>query len=189
MSSPNFLQECKNNNPGFLIDCLSRGVDVNTVSEDGRWSGLTIAAQYNYPELLEILLSHHHIKVNNTTKVTLKINDTTNRENQWTALMVACNAGNPAIVSRLVQVPGLDINYQDESGGTAALWACINGRTECVRILAETGRVVHLHVEVRGLFRGAATPAVLCHKEQTQESNNRTFSCMGANYPYAIKNQ
>ena len=56
-------------------------------------------------------------------------------------LMEACILGNPAIVSRVVQVPGLDINYQDESGGTAALWACINGRTECVRILAETDRV------------------------------------------------
>ena len=33
---------------------------------------------------------------------------------QWTGLMVACERGTPAIVSRLVQVPGLDINYQNE---------------------------------------------------------------------------
>ena len=34
--------------------------------------------------------------------------------------MYACDAGNPAIVFRLVQEPGLDINYQDEGGWTAA---------------------------------------------------------------------
>ena len=32
---------------------------------------------------------------------------------QCTGLMIACNSGNSAIVSRLVQVPGLDINYQN----------------------------------------------------------------------------
>ena len=61
---------------------------------------------------------------------------------QWTGLMVACERGNPAIVSRLVQVPGLDINYQDEKyGDNAAHGASLHGHTECLRILAETGRV------------------------------------------------
>ena len=55
--------------------------------------------------------------------------------------MFACRAGNSAIVSRLVEVPGLDINYQDENGWTAALLASWEGQTECVRILAETGKV------------------------------------------------
>jgi len=127
-----FLQHCQANNLEGVTDCLSRGVDVNTVSEDGRWSGLTIAATKNYPELLEILLSHPQIKINNTTECGV---------GQWTALMFACNVGNSAIVSRLVQVPGLDINYQEEDGDTAAHWASVRGRTECVRILAESGRV------------------------------------------------
>ena len=57
--------------------------------------------------------------------------------------MVACFFGNSAIVSRLVQESGLDINYQDEEGDgdTAAILATMLGKTECVRILAETGRV------------------------------------------------
>ena len=59
-----FVRACKNNDLKGVSDCLSRGVDVNTVSEDGRWSGLTIAAEKNYPELLEILLSHPDIKLN-----------------------------------------------------------------------------------------------------------------------------
>ena len=106
-----FLHHCHKDNIEGVTDCLSRGVDVNTVSEDGLdWSDI-------------------------------KFDITANYRNQWTGLMVACEFGNSAIVSRLVQVPGLDINYQDEGGITAALQACMKGRTECVRILADTGRV------------------------------------------------
>ena len=131
-----FLQHCRDNNLAGVTDCLSRGVDVNTVSEDGRWSGLTIAAEKNYPELLEILLSHPDVEMNITTDL-----------NRWgsrtpmTALMFACEAGNSDIVSRLVQEPGVDLNYEDEFGETAAHQACRRSRVECVRILAETGRV------------------------------------------------
>ena len=57
------------------------------------------------------------------------------------ALMIACGLGNPAIVSKLVQVPGLDINYYIENGETAAHFASVEGDTDCVRILAETRRV------------------------------------------------
>ena len=59
----------------------------------------------------------------------------------WTGLMYACQNGNPAIVSRLLEVPGLDINYQDVNGVTAAHLASMWAQTECVRTLAETGRV------------------------------------------------
>ena len=133
-----FLKYCQANNLDKVRDCLSRGVDVNTVSQDGRSSGLTIAARMNHTELLEILLSHPHIKINKTIN-----NNSYNKPGtfQWTALMVACNRGNSAIVSRLVQVPGLDINYQTEDGGTAAWLACRKCHTECVRILAQTDRV------------------------------------------------
>ena len=96
-----FLEHCRRNNLEGVADCLSRGVDVNTLFVDGFFSGLTIAAKENYLELLEILLSHPDIKINNTT---------TNLCSQWTALMFACDAGNSAIVSRLVEVAGLDIN-------------------------------------------------------------------------------
>lgn len=131
-----FLRNCEENNLDGVRDCLSRSVDVNTVSEDGHWSGLTIAAEENYPELLEILLSHPDIEINKTTKYHNILLD------QWTGLMIACEAGNSSIVSRLVEEEGLDINYQDEMfGNTAAHMASYEGHTECVRILAETGRV------------------------------------------------
>ena len=85
-------------------------------------------ARLNYTALLDILISHPDIQIS------------PEREGcQWTALMFACCHGNSDIVSRLVQMPGLDINYQD--GVTAADLASMKGRTECVKILAETGNV------------------------------------------------
>ena len=65
-------------------------------------------------------------------------------------LMFAFGRGNSAIVSRLVQVPGLDINYQDEDGDTAAHRASERGQTECVRILADTGKVDWNKTEFEG---------------------------------------
>ena len=61
------IQYCKENRLDEVKACLTLKVDVNTVSEDGRWSGLTIAAQKNNTELLEILLSHPDIEINNTS--------------------------------------------------------------------------------------------------------------------------
>ena len=39
-----FLKSCQKNDLKRAESCLSLKVDVNTLSEDGRWSGLTIAA-------------------------------------------------------------------------------------------------------------------------------------------------
>ena len=110
------------------------------MSEDGYDSALTIAAVWKNSELLEILLSHPEIKINK--KINSDGPGRFGEKCQWTALLFACEDWNSAIVSRLVQVPGLDINYQDEEEGwTAPLVACIYGDADCVRILAETGRV------------------------------------------------
>ena len=132
-----FIENCHKNDLNGVTDCLFRGVDINTVSESeyGDWSGLTIAAYNNNPELLEILLSHPDIKIN------IKTYGKGDNISPWTALMFACTLGNSVIVSRLVQISELDINYQDEDGCTAALLASFWGCTICVKILADTGRV------------------------------------------------
>ena len=135
-----FLKYCQENDLKRAEACLTLDVDVNTVSEDGCWSGLTVAAHNNDTELLEILLSQPQIKINNTTDAAgLEVLPLSGL--QFTPLMFACRAGNSAIVSRLVQVPGLDINYQDRRGWTVAQRASGRCHTQCVRILAETGRV------------------------------------------------
>ena len=121
-----FHLSCQNNNLEKLRDCLARGVDVNLVDRNG--SGLMMAAYYGHEEILDVLLSHPDIKINQTM-------------NDATALLFASRFGRAGIVSRLVQVPGLDINYKTKDGATAAFWASVRGHSECVRILAETGKV------------------------------------------------
>ena len=84
MMESEFLENCRDDNLDGVNDCLSHGVDVNTVDSDGRDTGL----------------------------------------------MVACYWGHSAIVSRLVQVPGLDINWQNRMGSSAVHKACSQERVE-----------------------------------------------------------
>ena len=51
-----FIEHCQDNNLEGVTACLSHGVDVNTVSEDGHWFGLYVASRWNYTKLLDILL-------------------------------------------------------------------------------------------------------------------------------------
>ena len=55
-----FLQSCKKNNEEDVLDCLENGADVNckACDEDGTtFTGLSIAASRNYPELMDLLLA------------------------------------------------------------------------------------------------------------------------------------
>ena len=131
-----YLQYCKDNKLEDVRACLSEGVDVNAVSDNGRWSALTIAAHKNLPDLLELVLSQPGIKVNMTTDAKAAGWS----ECQWTPLTFACHAGHSAIVARLVEVDGLAINYQDQYGDIACHWACMMGHTACVQVLANTER-------------------------------------------------
>ena len=56
--STQFIYFCEKNDLEKVRACLTLELDVNTVSETGLWSGLTIAAYKNYLELLDVLLSH-----------------------------------------------------------------------------------------------------------------------------------
>ena len=55
-------------------------------------------------------------------------------------LMLACNNGQAEVVARLAQVPELEFN-QDVWGYTAAHGAVSGGYVDCVKALAETGKV------------------------------------------------
>ena len=64
-----FLNCCWNNDLHKVSECLNQGVDVNTIEYvwPRRGSGLTIAAEKNYPELADLLLSTPGIDVNLVT--------------------------------------------------------------------------------------------------------------------------
>ena len=117
--SKRFLKSCEENNLEEVEECLNQGVDVNTVSEDGKLSGLTIAAAHCNPQMLELLLSQPGIDVN---LATTKSNTWMNSLGNWTPLMVACRAyptWRHEIVRRLVQVPGINITHKDSYRNTA----------------------------------------------------------------------
>ena len=58
------------------------------------------------------------------------------------ALKVSCTDLTSRTFGGLLEVAGVDLSYQDEQcGATPAHWAAWSGQTECVRLLAKTGRV------------------------------------------------
>ena len=124
-----FITFCQENDVEKVNCCIKLGVNVNTVSEDGEWSGLTIAAHKNYSELLDLLLSQPGIDVNLTPRNWM----TRTR----TPLMIACEAGHHGIVRRLLQVPGINITHKNSTGHTALHMAAINGRSACLEELAK----------------------------------------------------
>ena len=140
-----FIIFCKENDVEKVKCCIKLGVNVNTVSEDGNWSGLTIAAHKSYTKLMDLLLSQPGIDVNLAT--------TTEHSTwgKWTPLMNACYFGNHEIVGKLLsQVPDVNILYKDRNGDTALHLAARWGHSEC---LAELAKVPGLDWNCRG-YRG-----------------------------------
>merc|ERR1712218_470186 len=119
-----FIEACKSDNGDKVGSMLSFGADVNW--RDGKGlSGLHLAADNGYSELLEVLLAEDKINVNLTNK------------NRNTALMFACSSGHEDIVRRLSQAPGVDLNCRDVHGLTALHWAVAGNKPACVSVLRE----------------------------------------------------
>ena len=132
------LEACKSNNLEKVVASITLGVDVNSVSEDGEESGLTVAADKGYLQLLEFLLNQPKINVNIKVKHPLY--------GQWTPLIFACRHGEPEIVRRLVQVPGLETDHQDSNGSKAQHYAA-EYSAECVRALADMNTTVNWNIK------------------------------------------
>jgi len=91
-----FITACRDNDLIKVTSCINLGVDVNTVSENGRWSGLAIAAKKNYTSLLDILLEHPKIDVNLAISAAFLFEDWPISGKQ-TPLMIACQNGHHEI--------------------------------------------------------------------------------------------
>ena len=130
-----FLQSCKKNNEEDVLDCLENGADVNCKScdEDGTtFTGLSIAASRNYPELMDLLLARG-ADVNKTCLYKQYQDDEDLEE--YTPLMIASHHGHTKIVNRLIKVHGIDILFEDSRGWTA-LHLCA-GSKECLEEFAK----------------------------------------------------
>ena len=114
-------------------DCLSRGVDVNALSEEGCWSGLTLAARQNNTDLLELFLSHPHIKINLAVDAggveadceDLHGNTAGHRAVMW-------SESQPDLVRILADTGRLDWNKRNRWGKTPLYLALDSGQSDLV---------------------------------------------------------
>jgi len=60
-----------------------------------------------------------------------------------TLLHFACEGSDSrsAVIPLLLAHPDIDVNGKTRYGSTPFIWACVNGRTSCVRLLLEDSRV------------------------------------------------
>ena len=134
-----FLQSCKKNDEEGVMECLQQGADVNIncKDEDGTiFTGLSIAASRNYPELLDLLLDRG-ADVNKTTLYKYYQDDEDLEE--LTPLMIASHHGHHKIVKRLLGIDGIDILFKDSFGCTALHLCAASGSKECLEEFAKIG--------------------------------------------------
>ena len=147
------IDNVKRNNVAKARMALSLGVDINCVTEDGKWSGLTVAAANNALEVVTWLLGLPGLDVNIRTEGDWVLWDEKDKWNErdkgfirkWTALMFACVKGHHRIVKILVSAPNIDLNiksFRNLSEKTAAHFAASTSQKfdnyKCLEILTET---------------------------------------------------
>ena len=72
---------------------------------------------------------------------TLKVNWKNEKDDDRTALIIACASGNDSIVSILLAHPDMDVTLKDKSGYTPFNTARANENISCVRLLLHDSRV------------------------------------------------
>jgi len=106
---------------------------------------LHVASRKNLSEVVEILLGHAGVNVN--------------QRNTYgsTALLMACLTNSVAVVKILVAHPQVDVNIADKDGGSPLWWAAYKGHLEVVELLLASNKEVHLEV-LTGCARVTKTP-------------------------------
>ena len=84
--------------PEFVSVLLTNGADINSMSKDG--TVLMMAARWNYPETIKILLGHTNPKPDLEIRMT---GEEGSEEYDCTALALACNSGNHSCASLLLE--------------------------------------------------------------------------------------
>ena len=110
-----FIEACQKNELEKVKACITLGVDINLVTDDGKWSGLTAAAHNGSLETLDHLLTLPTIDVNIKTTGS----DTYGKV---TAFHQACRSGKLDVVKKLMNVPNIELN-KDKDGWNEAIWA------------------------------------------------------------------
>ena len=103
---------------------LGRGEGVDTTGE-GSSTPLMVAVSYHHNSIVELLLTHNPPP------------DINRQDSQdATVLHAACMRGNQWAVARLVALPNISLNTQNNQGGTPIMAAACSNHIDCVRQLA-----------------------------------------------------
>ena len=125
-----FFRAVKSGTLEAVKTLVSLGADVTWREDHLGFSGLQVSVIFRKMDKLEFFLS----KGADVNQTDVKLG--------MTALMWACVVGLPVMVERLCQVPGIDINYQDDSRleNTALMHAVAHNNLQCVeKLRAVTG--------------------------------------------------
>lgn len=122
-----FLEACKNMDAKKVESAINLGCDINCVDPKFKYSALMWSSgpYFNY-EIMNLILQQPGIDVNYDRKNPVA-----------GALHAACYYGNPAAMTLLSSVRGLNVNIQDTEGKTAAHYAVTKGHTDCLEVLAQ----------------------------------------------------
>ena len=123
-----FWKACMNGNLEKVKE-LSNQIDINWGDSDG-WTGFFVACLSGNKEIVEYLISHPKINVNNE-----------NNDGR-TPLWRACWYGKKEIVKILLKDERVNVNKEDNDGWTPLWRACANGKEEIVKILFASGREI-----------------------------------------------
>ena len=121
-----FCESCDSGDLMKIQACLNLGVNINGEEGDCNcgsdcydWHhALFFVASSNGLEVLDYLLT-----LNIDVNVLLCGLNNDNWGATASILMVACKYNNPDVVRRLLQVPNINFDYQDEYGWTVLHWA------------------------------------------------------------------
>ena len=108
---------------------LQVGGDPNTRGGRDNKICLMWAIYRNQEEVVDMLVEQPTIKVN------------AKDNNESTALHLACQDNNVAILNKLLAFPGILVNKRDVTGCTPIMWAIILGKLYAVRVMAAVEKV------------------------------------------------
>ncbi|XP_035274045.1 ankyrin-2 isoform X2 [Anguilla anguilla] len=123
-SNTSFLRAARAGNLEKVLECLKRGVDINTCNQNGL-NALHLAAKEGHVELVEELLER-----------ATPVDSATKKGN--TALHIAALAGQEEVAKLLVK-RGANVNAQSQNGFTPLYMAAQENHLDVVRYLLENG--------------------------------------------------
>ena len=120
---------CQNGHVACIHELIKHGADVEAKDSDNEATPLQLAAGFNHPDCVKVLLDNYSASINAITKF------------GRTALRDAAMNGNLGVVKLLTSYSQCDVNTKSNSDKTAADWARDKGHKDVVDYLTSVSSV------------------------------------------------